>query len=428
MHSFLRKLRRRLNFLDEKERDKVINTYRDKINEEIKKGKKEKDAVNSLGSLDKVVKKVCQEHNIDYDYCHRQNNFDKDVTNLSNVIAEFLRDIIRIVRKVKLSTSLESFLEVVIKVIVLVLLFVVAKLPFILLESLAGFINRFVFYPFNSTFDMSVNLILSLAYLVVCVIMTLKVFGTYQVKEKRQVKEEELEKVDKEYNWLDFIVRLVIYLVILIPLALLALVDLFILTVSAYLVARGIDMIGIPIMLAGIFGLLFALFAIIRDCLYRKRRSYLLAIMLSVLVFITGIFITINDFSKFQYPNNLDLSSIKITEEEKTIELNDVDSRIYVNNGDYEVLLDNNLIDGEIRVVVNYYDQYIDVNYYQEEKNNVNYLVFDYKLDDKITYSNITENVIKDLKKGYIFNYSNVKKIKVKVYANDRTKLNLEQK
>lgn len=428
MHSFLRKLRRRLNFLDEKERDKVINTYRDKINEEIKKGKKEKDAVNSLGSLDKVVKKVCQEHNIDYDYCHRQNNFDKDVTNLSNVIAEFLRDIIRIVRKVKLSTSLESFLEVVIKVIVLVLLFVVAKLPFILLESLAGFINRFVFYPFNSTFDMAVNLILSLAYLVVCVIMTLKVFGTYQVKEKRQVKEEELEKVDKEYNWLDFIVRLVIYLVILIPLALLALVDLFILTVSAYLVARGIDMIGIPIMLAGIFGLLFALFAIIRDCLYRKRRSYLLAIMLSVLVFITGIFITINDFSKFQYPNNLDLSSIKITEEEKTIELNDVDSRIYVNNGDYEVLLDNNLIDGEIRVVVNYYDQYIDVNYYQEEKNNVNYLVFDYKLDDKITYSNITENVIKDLKKGYIFNYSNVKKIKVKVYANDRTKLNLEQK
>ncbi len=428
MHSFLRKLRRRLNFLDEKERDKVINTYRDKINEEIKKGKKEKDAVNSLGSLDKVVKKVCQEHNIDYDYCHRQNNFDKDVTNLSNVIAEFLRDIIRIVRKVKLSTSLESFLEVVIKVIVLVLLFVVAKLPFILLESLAGFINRFVFYPFNSTFDMAVNLILSLAYLVVCVIMTLKVFGTYQVKEKRQVKEEELEKVDKEYNWLDFIVRLVIYLVILIPLALLALVDLFILTVSAYLVARGIDMIGIPIMLAGIFGLLFALFAIIRDCLYRKRRSYLLAVMLSVLVFITGIFITINDFSKFQYPNNLDLSSIKITEEEKTIELNDVDSRIYVNNGDYEVLLDNNLIDGEIRVVVNYYDQYIDVNYYQEEKNNVNYLVFDYKLDDKITYSNITENVIKDLKKGYIFNYSNVKKIKVKVYANDRTKLNLEQK
>ena len=428
MHSFLRKLRRRLNFLDEKERDKVINTYRDKINEEIKKGKKEKDAVNSLGSLDKVVKKVCQEHNIDYDYCHRQNNFDKDVTNLSNVIAEFLRDIIRIVRKVKLSTSLESFLEVVIKVIVLVLLFVVAKLPFILLESLAGFINRFVFYPFNSTFDMAVNLILSLAYLVVCVIMTLKVFGTYQVKEKRQVKEEELEKVDKEYNWLDFIVRLVIYLVILIPLALLALVDLFILTISAYLVARGIDMIGIPIMLAGIFGLLFALFAIIRDCLYRKRRSYLLAIMLSVLVFITGIFITINDFSKFQYPNNLDLSSIKITEEEKTIELNDVDSRIYVNNGDYEVLLDNNLIDGEIRVVVNYYDQYIDVNYYQEEKNNVNYLVFDYKLDDKITYSNITENVIKDLKKGYIFNYSNVKKIKVKVYANDRTKLNLEQK
>ena len=428
MHSFLRKLRRRLNFLDEKERDKVRNTYRDKINEEIKKGKKEKDAVNSLGSLDKVVKKVCQEHNIDYDYCHRQNNFDKDVTNLSNVIAEFLRDIIRIVRKVKLSTSLESFLEVVIKVIVLVLLFVVAKLPFILLESLAGFINRFVFYPFNSTFDMAVNLILSLAYLVVCVIMTLKVFGTYQVKEKRQVKEEELEKVDKEYNWLDFIVRLVIYLVILIPLALLALVDLFILTVSAYLVARGIDMIGIPIMLAGIFGLLFALFAIIRDCLYRKRRSYLLAIMLSVLVFITGIFITINDFSKFQYPNNLDLSSIKITEEEKTIELNDVDSRIYVNNGDYEVLLDNNLIDGEIRVVVNYYDQYIDVNYYQEEKNNVNYLVFDYKLDDKITYSNITENVIKDLKKGYIFNYSNVKKIKVKVYANDRTKLNLEQK
>ena len=119
--------------------------------------------------------------------------------------------------------------------------------------------------------------------------MTLKIFGKYKVREKKEVDSKIINQVDKEYDWLDIMIRIVIYILILVPLLILATINLIGIIGTSYLVARGIKMIGVPIMLAGLFGLLVSLIATIRDSLNHNRRSYLLAIFVTIIIFIVGI-------------------------------------------------------------------------------------------------------------------------------------------
>lgn len=421
MKDVLVKLDKRLDFLDDTERKKVIHKYKKKIEEELKDGVKLKEVLKQLGGIDGIIKTICEDYNLNYEYCVRQSSLDKDVNNIAKIISTFIRDIIKIVRKTTLGLSLEAFLETLVKIIIVIFLVVMLKLPFILLGSLGDIINRFIFYPFNDSFDIAVNFCLSLLYLILCVIIMLKVFGTYKIREKKEVSKKQIEIVDKEYNWLEFVIRLCIYLIVLIPLILLSLIALGGIAIASYLVSRGVDLIGIPILIVGLLGLLCSLIGAISDSLRHKSRSYLLPIILSIIIFVGGILVSINNFSKFKYPLTLDKSSVQVIEEEKFFDIEE-ETSINVKYGTKEVLLDNNLVDNQIKVVIRYCDDYIDVLYSQDEVMGNNYLTFTTKIDDNINYSKTVDYVIKDLKSGYMFNYSNTKKIDIKIYANSHTK------
>lgn len=420
MEKYLDKLNEKLYFLDEEERQKVLDRYKNLVN-----GKTYKDIVQEIGSIDVVVKKICCEYNLNYQYYIRRNRFDADVLNLTKIIANFIRDIMRIIKKYTYTHTLESFLEVCIKLITLIILFALLKLPCILLESFGNYVNKLFFYPYNTSFDTILNLLISFIYLIACVILIVKVFGTYKREEK--VLKEEPKQSDKEYNWLEFIIRIIIYLIILIPLCILGLSILLGLIISIYLVISGIKIFGIIILLMGLLGLIYTLFQTIKDSLNNKNRSFLPMIITSTIIFILGIGFTIYNFSKFKYPNSLEKSSLVMITEEKKITLDDTNTNIILSKGNYEVITDDNLTDNEIRVEVSYYDDYVDVLYHQEKVDDINYLVFRTTKNDKIDFSSKINNIIKDLKKGYIFNYSNVDKINIKIYANNEVKNNIEE-
>ncbi len=420
MEKYLDKLNDELYFLDEQERQKVLERYK-----KIVYGKTYKDIVKEIGSVDVVVKKICSEYNLNYKYYIRRNKFDTDVLNLTKIIANFIRDIIKIIKKYTYTHTLESFLEVCIKLIALIVLFAFLKLPCILLESFGNSVNKLLFYPYNTSFDTILNILISFIYLIGCVILIIKVFGTYKKEEK--ILKEEVKQTDKEYNWLEFIIRIIIYLIILIPLCILGLNTLLGLILSIYLVISGIKIFGIVILLIGLLGLIYTLFITIKDSLNNKSRSFLSMIIISIIIFLLGIGITIYNFNEFKYPNGLDQSSlVKITEEKK-ITLDDINTNIILSKGNYEVITDDNLTNNEIRVEVSYYDDYVDVLYHQEKVNDTNYLVFRTTKDDKVDLSSKINNIIKDMKKGYIFNYSNVDKIHIKIYANNEVKNNIEK-
>lgn len=426
MKKFLNTLNKKLVFLEPNERKKVLMHYKQKYETFLAQGKTNSEILEEFGSIDNIVKKVCFKYNLNYNYCTKTNTFDKCVINFSKMIANFMRDIIKIFRKVKLKYSLEGFLEALVKVIALIFIFFIVKLPFLLTEELLIKVNKIFFYPYNDGFDLMLQLIFSLIYLVICVVITLKAFGSYQLKEKKIIDESELTKVDKEYNWLEIIVRVAIYLVILVPLFLMLLVLLGCLIVSLYLLFHKIPLIGLTIVFLGLMGLMLTLIKTIIGSLNNKIASHLFLLIGSLSLFIIGIFISVFNFSQFKYPDTLDKSFAKITTEDATIELDDDDTKVIISAGDYEIIEDQDLDDNIIRVEVSYYDDYVDIRYHQEYDSDLNYLVFNSKPDKNINYFKLFNNIITDLEKGYIFRYSDVKKFNVKIYANEYTKENLE--
>ncbi len=420
MKRYLDNLNDSLFFLAPPERQKVLGKY-----EKIVDGKTYKEIVQEIGSVDDVVKKICSEYNLNYHYYIRKNKFDNDVTNLTNIIANFIRDIIKIIRKYTYTHTLESFLEVCIKLITLIILFALLKLPCILLESLGNYVNKLLFYPYNVSFDTFLNIIISFCYLIGCVILIIKVFGTYKPGAKSL--EAETKHNEKEYNWLEFMIRLLIYLIILIPLCIVGLSVLVGLIISLYLVISGIKVFGISVLLIGLLGLIYTLFQQVKDSLNHKTSSLLSMIIISISVFLLGIGLTIHNFSQFKFPNSLEKSSLlKITEEE-AITLDDSNTKIILSQGNYEIIADDSLSDNEIRAEVSYYDDYVDVLYHQEKVDNINYLVFRTTKDEQVDLAKKFKNIVKDLKRGYVFNYSNVNKMSIKIYANSEVKNNMEK-
>lgn len=419
MKKYLENLNNSLSFLDSGERKKVLDKY-----EKLLIGKTYKEIVHEVGTVDDVVKKICDEYNLNYHYYVNQTNFDVDVTNLTKIIANFIRDIVKIIQKYTHTHTLESFLEVCIKLITLVILFALLKLPCILLESFGNDVNRIFFYPYNASFDTVLNLLISFSYLVGCVILIIKVFGTYKTITKPL--ESEIKQSDNNYNWLEFIIRLIIYLIILIPLSLIGLSVVIGLIISLYLVSSGIKLFGVVILLIGLLGLIYTLFKQVIDSLNNKTHSLLTILIVSIVIFLLGIGLTIYNFSQFKYPNSLENSSLEKVTEEQKITLDDPNTSIILSHGNYEVIVDDTLTNNELRVEVSYYDDYVDVLYHQEKVQDINYLVFKTTKDEQINLSKKYNNIIKDLQHGYIFNYSNVQNMNIKIYANNEVKNNIE--
>lgn len=427
MDNYLENLSRKLYFLDKKERNNILKEYKNKIKNEIDNGKKISTILHELGSTDDIVKKICKEKNLDYDFCTNSSKFDKNITNISSTIANFIRDVIKVVQTTLYSSNLEGVLQVLIKLLVFALMCLILKLPFIIVESALFSFNRLIFYPFSSIFNTATSSILNIIYFVICIVWVINIFGNYRKKDKKEVNKEEIKNsVDKNYKCLDFIIKILIYLIVLIPLALIILFNIVLLFTSIFLVVKGIKLFGLIILFIGILFLNGLLFMMVKDSLYNKVRKYSLILSLSIVTILMGILFTAINISNFETPNSLENSYSKPITEEVTIELDDINSVVLVENGNYEIVEDDTLDDNTIKAQVTYYDDYVDVIYRQMPKKDVNTIIFETKKDEKTKYKVLLKNLLKDLQNGYLFDYSDSKKINVKIFVNYNMKKILE--
>ncbi len=426
MKDFLRKLNKRLSFLNEKERKKIITKYHKRIELEVKSGKKVKDVIESFGSIDDIVKDACRFYNLDYDYCSNTSNLDKNVINISHIIGDFIRNIMKVVLKTTKSYSLQSFLEILVKIIFLVFIFLLLKLPVVLVEFLIEQINYSLFYPYTDTFNYVTNLFMSLIYIVMCVISTVKVLGTYKIQEHIEVDSKSIEVIDKDYDWIDVIIRFIIYVFILVPLVIIALVFLVAFLLSLYLVLTGINLVGLAALSIGLLLLIVSIIELIKDSLKGKNKTGLFSVGGSLLICFLGITLLGMNLTKFNRSNDLTKSELKLNVESKVIKLDAAKTYVYLTNGQCEIEVNEALNDNEIEATVYYYDDYVDILYDQYEEDEKNVLTFNSKTDEEINYAKIIDNIIKDLRNNNVFNYSKTKNYKVVIKANSKTKEGLK--
>ena len=397
-------------FLSKTEIDKIKDKYKD-----------------TKLSKDEVIKEICKDYNLDYEKTIRRNNLDKDITNVSLLISNFIRDIIKLFRKTVYNRKLESILESIVKLIVFIIIIMVIKIPFIGIDYLVKYFSNMLFYPFQYSIRYISSLFVSLIYMLICITCGLKLFGNYRGIEKKIIDENKIKSVDEEYKYLDKLIRIVIYLAVLIPLFILLIVCIILFILSVYIVITGVKLIGVSIIFLGLIMILISVIKLFRDGLNNKKDSRLLKLSVSSLVFIFGCLYTVYNFSTFKTNEDFNYSEMDTVTDSLELKLDDINTKVLVRNGNYELVKDSTLQDNNIRIEATYYDDYVDILYGQEKIGEINVLRFSPISDDNIDYFKFFNVVHKDLKKGYIFNYSDVKKINIKVYANEEVISKIEE-
>ena len=151
MKGYLANLEEALFFLEEKERNKVLEEYEQKIKEWEEDGKKEKEILKELGSVEEVSSKISQKYHINPVIAKpkKGNILNRGIETCAGVLVELVNDIAYYVKRKTTDHALETFFEVLLKLILLFLAILILKLPFYLLEGLVDFFFHGIFYPFD---------------------------------------------------------------------------------------------------------------------------------------------------------------------------------------------------------------------------------------------------------------------------------------
>ena len=90
-NEFFNELRKKLKILKKEEVEDIIREYEDNINEKIKNGYSEEDAIKSFGNIDELCNEILDAYKISYE---NTNSFEDVVSNYVSKISNWLKNII----------------------------------------------------------------------------------------------------------------------------------------------------------------------------------------------------------------------------------------------------------------------------------------------------------------------------------------------
>ncbi len=419
MEKFLENLESQLSILDESERKRIIKRYQSELEEKIKDGMSEKEAVQSLGSMESIINSIYKEYHLNEQYSKEKTSLGGKLNDILKSCAVFLSDtcaeIAYYVTHVS-NKSLEVFFEVFLKILLLVIVFLILKLPFLLLENLCYFLFDFLFYPFDSILAILSEFIIGVIYLMLCISLSIYMFKGYAKIEKKEEKKKEIRrepiKSSKEARNYAFIILKVI------PLILLSIAFLILTVLAFFLVYKGVNIIGLAVLLIGILFLTVLATTYITDALDNRSRSHTLALAVAIIALISGGILLVDNIMNFSYFKTLEESSFQPIVESITV---DIDKELEVINfhGDVEFVLDNEIENEKVILELEYYDSLYDV---QIEKDSSSMFIFTIRDDFEIGNLHYLYNHgLEDLKSGKVYDYRNLNTVNMKIYGNEAT-------
>lgn len=441
MNEFINKLENKLMILEEAERNKIIKKYQKEIEKNVKDGMSESEAIESLGDFDSIVDKVYAEYHINDKYKKDNKSlgqkFNDFISSSAEFLTEFCQDLITYAKNNTKDKPLETFFEILLKILLLVMAFMIIKIPFIILEEFFAWIFGLLFYPFNYVLSGIATFILAIIYFVCCVLLGIATFKNYygnspKKEDKKRKKEtvvtseqeEDKNVVYKTYtNYAFIILKVFLYIVIIIPLIFLNIAFLVLAAFAGFLVFKGVNLVGLAILLIGLFLIILTVTNYITDALDNKPKNHTFALIISVISLIVGVILFTDSLFKFNYPKTLEDSWFRATNETTLLTV-DKKTDITAVDGNINMKIDNSLIDNEILLEVTYYDELVDIIIERYEGKEKNYILI-YTADNDIsfgTFKYLYESTIKDLKDDNIFNYKDLKRFEVNVFCNETTK------
>jgi ABC-type multidrug transport system fused ATPase/permease subunit len=443
MNEFLSGLDNRISVLNEEERKKIIKKFQKEIEKNIKDGMSESEAIEKLGDIDIIVEKIYSDYHINKDFKSDKKSLGQKFNDLIKTCAEFLtefcQDLIKYAKNNTKDKPLEAFFEILLKILLLIMAFMIIKIPFIIIEEFLAWVFGLLFYPFDYVLSGLSEFVLAILYFICCILLGIATFKNYYNKDEKVIENKkkdntasqkteednkEIKEETKIYNNYAFLIlKIFLYIIVIIPLIFLNIVFLALALFAGFLVFKGVNIIGLAVLLFGLFMLILTVTNYITDTLDNKPKNHTFALIVSVLSLIIGVVLFIDNLFKFNYPDGLDKSRFINTNETTIINI-DKKSEITAVDGNITFEVDNNLIDNEILVEVSYYDELIDVVIERYDGKDTNYILL-YPTDDNINFKTVRyfyESALEDLKSNNIFNYEDLRKFKVKIFCNEKTK------
>lgn len=422
---FINELRSKLSILKEEEIDDIVSEYGEHIDEEIKSGKSETDAINEFGDIDELVSGILDAYKINDKYYNKTSVLDNIFDDAKNVFN-------KIIKIISNGTS-KDIIRLLVYVAITILICYILKLPFYILET---FVNKmFIGLPvsvYNIISRCSSILVYALyimfVFVVVVKVLKEKVINNFDVKvetkkknSKSKVKEcvkkkenpvkESKSVFDVIFDIFKFMFKLFAgFMLFAVSICLFGFTVMLIL--SLYVYFKYNFSIGISIMSIGlIVGSIWLIYILYKYISNSKISSIVAIIMFCASIMLGGVGVGVfaTEFNKLEFIDGHHEFELK-DEKEYDTSVNYIECQRCEN---ITKTIDNKLENNKYIVKIyssDYFDAYCD-NYYE------NYLYCGTRYPNYDFY----KIILNDIKEKKFYNYDSFNTVRLEIIANEKT-------
>lgn len=451
---FLSELEKKLSVLDDSEIQDIINEYRDIIDEKVKHGKTEKEAIEDFGSLDDLVKEILSAYKINPNYkdVHKDEfeasakklgeDFDTFIKKGAEKASKVTKKVMDQVRENEQEFTIEFIFELLFKAIAALLLCVVATIPMTIIKELVESLLRMFVSPLSNILIFLFEFVLGILFLILCGFIFVAMFKQYvtpnkkkeekkEIEKKENMKEKETKKNEKvvkrsEHDALGTLIitimKVAVIFFILLPIWMMEFGIGICLVFLLAAMIKGIFFVGPLFLCAGGICLLSEISSIIYRMIFTEKKPHFYGILIGLVFLVIGTFLTIDLVMNFDYikeaPSGYDKKNYTETLE---IDANTVVDYDY--HMKYQTKIDNTMADHQIKVEVLYYEDIYQVPMVikENEDHEITVALEDNKRPNfKFHY----QMLIDDLRKNQLHDYRQLEDYDVIITANENT-LNL---
>ena len=463
---FLEKLDKELSILNDKERKDIIEEYKDTIEEKIKHGQNEEEAVKDFGDIEDLVSDILDAYKINPEY--KDTNFDKFTQKGEALIkkgagrlANMTREFANTIKDNDTEKNLNLAFEIIIKIFCTLIILAVLTIPFRIFKNLGYSFAETFFSPFSGLIKIILLLLFIALYFGIALLIIVALFKQYFKKDtieeinpkentqlkkenKKQDKEEKQVKIIKKNgptigSVILLIVKIWTVIIILLPLFFLDFMAVLGLFISIFYWIKGINLLGLTLLLLGVSILCIWFTIIIYNITFSKGKTTIIPFFIGLATTIFGILFFIDMITNIEYIDEAPINFKKETE----IKEYQTDKNVYIDfrlQGKMNKTIDETLPDNTFKLKLTYdkdstkIDIYNDINYnftdnecLSLDKNHLcqkpyNYFSINYDYVDG--YNNEKQrynDFINNLKENKVYNYEKLSEINIEIIANTKT-------
>lgn len=461
---FLNKLEKALAILNEKERKDIIDEYKATIEEKVKHGQTEEEAVEDFGNIDELVSGILDAYKIDPDYNHKEGNLSKFteegerlIKKGANKLADMTREFADNIKDNDAEMNLNLAFEIIIKIFFTLIILAIITIPLRFIGSIGFSLAETFFEPFSFIIKIIIFILFIALYLSIGFLIIINLFKQYFKKENKTL--ESKDKIDKQNGIHNlkkdetkakevkiiqrtgptvgsvFLLILKIWVIIFILLPLFC-IDIFSslgLILSIFYWIKGINLLGLTLLMLGI-SLLFIWFTIIIfNLTFSKGKTTIIPFFVGLIITVFGALFFIDMVTNIEYINEAPSYKKEIITKNFTS-----DNPYYINstlNGNITKKIDNTMKDNELILKITYHKDDTIIDIYNESEyvfsddtctynntceKNYNYISLNYDYSNNYEKNRYNE-FIDNLKENKIYNYSKLNEANIAIIANENT-------